>query len=181
MSEWITKYTCGSCKYYEFEGENSKGYCSWYKAYYYPTDSCRNWEESDSFHSGTAGCFLTTACCEYKGLADDCYELQKMRSFRDEYILKELPDGKNLISDYYKMAPGIVSRIQNSINKEFILKGIYSSVCKIIGMINSGQKERAIKGYKEMVENVKNVLTINNRLKDTELKSYFKLQSRNNT
>ena len=108
--------TCGSCRYYEYEGENTKGYCSWYKAYYYADDSCSHWEEKEGGFSASGGCFLTTACCEYKGLPDDCDELQAMRRIRDEYIRNQ-PYGDKLIRNYYESAPGIVQKINEREDK----------------------------------------------------------------
>ena len=63
--DYVEMNKCGSCKYYTYEGEYKKGYCSWYKSYYYADDSCSHWEEGNI--SSTGGCFLTTACCEHKG------------------------------------------------------------------------------------------------------------------
>lgn len=38
------KYHCGSCEFFEWNGEKySKGYCSWYKVYYYADDACDHW------------------------------------------------------------------------------------------------------------------------------------------
>ena len=34
------------------------------------------------------GCFITTACCETLGLADDCFELRTLRRYRDEVLAK---------------------------------------------------------------------------------------------
>ena len=31
---------CGGCIDYDFQGDNYKGYCSYYRSYYYPGDSC---------------------------------------------------------------------------------------------------------------------------------------------
>ena len=40
------KYRCGSCIYCEWDGDPyHKGYCSWYKTYYYPEDRCEHWKE----------------------------------------------------------------------------------------------------------------------------------------
>lgn len=86
---------CRSCKYYEFSGENSKGLCSWYNAYYYADDSCKHYEEGSS--SGSGWCFLTTACCKYKGLPDDCAELETLRRFRDNYL-----KGRNTVRSLYE-------------------------------------------------------------------------------
>lgn len=60
---------------------------------------------------------MTTACCEYKGLGDDCYELQTLRNLRDEYIRKQ-PYGEELIKNYYKEAPEIVIKIKKSKDKD---------------------------------------------------------------
>lgn len=43
---YYVKYRCGSCKYFEWDGcDYSKGYCAWYKTYYYPSDSCDHWDD----------------------------------------------------------------------------------------------------------------------------------------
>lgn len=31
--DYVEMNKCGSCKYYTYEGEYKKGYCSWYKSY----------------------------------------------------------------------------------------------------------------------------------------------------
>ncbi len=37
---------CGNCSYFTYEGMYSKGYCSCYKCYCYPTDNgCRYFTE----------------------------------------------------------------------------------------------------------------------------------------
>ena len=38
---------------------------------------------------------------------DDCYEMQVMRRFRDEYLM-QTDEGRSIIKDYYEVAPGIV-------------------------------------------------------------------------
>lgn len=58
-------------------------------------------------------CFITTAVCLEEGKPDDCAELTAFRGFRDGY-LRSCPDGPALISEYYKIAPGIVARIDLS-------------------------------------------------------------------
>ena len=45
-----------------------------------------------------------------KSKPDDCYELTTFRSFRDDWLAAQ-PDGQALIQEYYRIAPGIVTKI----------------------------------------------------------------------
>ncbi len=149
MSEYVKEGTCGACKYHENKGDNTKGYCSYYRAYYYNDDSCSHYEESNAFHSGSSGCFLTTACCVYKGLLDDCYELETIRGLRDKYILCQ-SYGKEMIKDYYKEAPEIVKKINASKNSDEILELTYKSVLEIVNLIEMGKNDEAVINYMMM-------------------------------
>ena len=120
---------CGDCV--EYDRENSVyGWCKRYNnSKVYENDSaCLYFEETRS-SSGT-GCFLTTACCEYKGLPDDCHELTIMRKFRDEY-LKSKQYGKEMIDAYYERAPKIVERINQSDRKNEMLDYIYKEIYRL--------------------------------------------------
>jgi hypothetical protein len=55
-------------------------------------------------------CFLTTACVNYAGLADDCFELSALRRFRDNVLLR-MSGGPDDIALYYSCAPRIVQRM----------------------------------------------------------------------
>lgn len=132
---------CRDCYYYTFEGEDKKGYCSYYKQYYYPTESCRYEKRSSS-----GGCFMTTACCEYKGLPDDCHELTQMRYIRDSY-LKQTQLGNGLISLYYEEAPHIVQKIMSKANKQELLEQIYQRITDIVSDIDLKKYDEAISKY----------------------------------
>ena len=88
-------------------------------------------------------CFLTTACVEHAGLPDDCPELQLMRKFRDEYI-RLLPDGSNLIEDYYRTAPLIVQRIKSGMDADAVLENLLSTVRSVVELIQAGRKSEAL-------------------------------------
>lgn len=60
--------------------------------------------------SSSSGCFITSAVCCTLGKPDDCYELTTFRSFRDDWLAAQ-PDGQALIQEYYRIAPGIVTKI----------------------------------------------------------------------
>jgi hypothetical protein len=73
---------------------------------------------------GSGGCFITTACVEYMNLADDCYELETLRKFRDEYMLKH-ENGINLAQTYYETAPKIVEILKTKQNAKEIFTDLY--------------------------------------------------------
>lgn len=96
--------------------------------------------------SGSSGCFLTTACCVYKGLPDDCHELQVLRKLRDEYI-KEQPYGEELIGNYYAEAPLIVKAINSSEERDSILEETYQKIVSIVKVIEDGKNDEAVIQY----------------------------------
>jgi hypothetical protein len=55
-------------------------------------------------------CYLTTAAVGAVGLADDCWELQTLRHFRDT-VLRQSERGQRLIRHYYRYAPALVADI----------------------------------------------------------------------
>ena len=105
--------------------------------------------------SSSGGCYLTTACVECKGLADDCYELTMLRNFRDTYLAKQV-GGKEEIEDYYENAPRIVREIDSRKDAVDVYEDIYDKVIKpCIDCIENGKQEDARKLYKEMVSQLK--------------------------
>lgn len=63
--------------------------------------------------SGSNGCFITTAVCDYLGKPDDCQELMDFRRFRDSW-LRHQPGGEALVREYYETAPELVRRMHAS-------------------------------------------------------------------
>lgn len=55
-------------------------------------------------------CFITTACARSRGLADDCYELELLRMFRENYVAAR-PDGEEVLTEYRVKAPLLVAAI----------------------------------------------------------------------
>jgi len=159
MADYIKRGTCGACKEFEFEGNNKKGYCRRYGAYYWDDDSCSRYDEDDErLSNGGSTCFLTTACCQHRHLPDDCHELTTLRSFRDTY-LNESEDGKNLVKEYYRIAPAIVSKIMVHPQKNEILDTIYSEVCRIVALIEAHEDDDAVEAYQKMVLDVQSRLS----------------------
>nr|VFJ54216.1 MAG: hypothetical protein BECKDK2373C_GA0170839_104224 [Candidatus Kentron sp. DK] len=100
---------------------------------------------------GGGGCFLTTACVKHAGLPDDCYELETLRRFRDNYIMKRA-DGNTLLHEYYSNGPKIVASLLSSRTHEFELKGVYLEIERSVRLIESGSNEEALRCYRKMYD-----------------------------
>lgn len=157
-------YDDKSCRYYPNSEDvtdcgcpywSSGNYCQAKKGYVsgncdYNYTSCVYYNEGN----GSGGCFLTTACVEWKGLPDDCDELQTLRKYRDTY-LNSFEDGRKDVEQYYKIAPGIVERITNSPNKDKLLESIYTElVLPCVDLIKKGKYSEAHWHYKTYVWNL---------------------------
>lgn len=100
-------------------------------------------------------CYITTAVCESQGKADDCYELELLRSYRDGYLLST-EDGQALVKEYYNIAPTIVNRINRQDNAEEIYGGIWDSwLSGCVHLIEAGEKEACREKYMDMVYELK--------------------------
>lgn len=86
-------------------------------------DVLKNLNESQK-ENESEGCFITTAVRDSFNKPDDCYELTMFRHFRDNW-LKNQPDGKELIKEYYNIAPKIVSTINKLPNASDIYMNIW--------------------------------------------------------
>ena len=148
-----------SCPFYKLESSgwfSSDHYCikqekavdsdTYYKY-------CRNYDYRDcpiyKHQSSSGGCYLTSACTAARGLPDDCYELQTLRRFRDEW-LKYQPDGILLIAQYYEVGPKIVDVIDKLNSRLEIYDDLYLNlVIPCVEMIETGQNENALKLYRQ--------------------------------
>lgn len=126
--------------------EEEERYCKGYTGY----KDCPVYNESNS----SRDCYLTTACCEFRGLPDDCDELTTLRAFRDNYM-KNLENGEEDIKEYYTLAPQICSCIDEQ--SEEVREHIYNDyiyhkvIVPCVELIKSGRNEEAYKLYKSMV------------------------------
>jgi hypothetical protein len=96
-----------------------------------------------------SGCFLTTACVQYAGLQDDCYELTVLRQFRDNYLLA-LPNGQAMFDEYYRVAPSIVDAIEQSKERDTVLTDILTQVRQAVRCIETKNNESALNIYVQM-------------------------------
>lgn len=91
----------------------------------YPKDgfSPATYEQIASGFRSRKLCFITTAVCEFEGKPDNCAELQAFRGFRDNW-LSGCEDGADLITEYYRIAPAIVTVIDYCDDREAVYDAI---------------------------------------------------------
>ncbi len=99
-------------------------------------------------------CFITTACCEWSGLPDNCKELRILRSFRDRYMLQE-KEGQIDLEEYYKIAPKIIESISATDNQDYVYGELFKKIKTAVVLIEKGDDEAAYLLYKEMISGVK--------------------------
>lgn len=101
-------------------------------------------------------CFITTAVCEYLGKDDDCVELNTLRAYRDNW-LKFQPGGRELIAEYYNIAPLIVSRLKASPQYAVCCEMLWDEyITPCLCMIAKGEYEDCKQKYIDMVSYMQN-------------------------
>ena len=96
-------------------------------------------------------CYITTAVCASLGKPDDCYELNLMRRYRDEYLVNQ-KGGEEIVAEYYDIAPTIVNRINRMENSEDVYADIWNHYLHpCVSMIESDNLEACRKIYTDMV------------------------------
>lgn len=147
---------CGSCANFEEERGNSlysssnpsyvKGYCTWYRSFYYPDDSCSAHYRSRTSDGG--GCFITTIVCDILGLPDDCEVMETLRSFRGEVLQKD-ERYRDILFEYDTLGPMIAKEIRNE--DVGFAAALYNVFLKpITSLIKKNKNEEAIQNYKNM-------------------------------
>jgi len=93
------------------------------------------------------GCFITTAVTSQQGKPDNCYELEVLRKFRDDYMM-ENPQYHRFVQQYYKEAPWIMSKLEDSPQKNNIYKVFYLAfIVPAIAAIENNENEQALEIY----------------------------------
>lgn len=142
--------------------ENAKKY--YQKAYNFGNDEIKSvakeallrLNNSQTKTNTNDGCFITTAVCENFSKPDDCYELIMFRNFRDNWLSKQI-DGKQLITEYYSIAPKIVKKINNLSNAKEIYQQIWEKYLKSCLYYLEQKDEKSCKRqYIQMVLDLKN-------------------------
>lgn len=93
------------------------------------------------------GCFITTACVTERGLADNCDELETLRSLRENYM-RNTEQGKELLNEYLLLGPAVVAAIGECENRSAIYDYLYQHmIMPAVGMIKKGDHQQAVDWY----------------------------------
>jgi hypothetical protein len=125
---------------------------------YYPTGGIK--AVINPRNKGEEGdCFITTSCVKYFGLPDNCYELQILRKFRDNYLLKS-KKGQELVFQYYLLAPAIVTRMEHARQKKLLFKEVFLQIRQACNAIEKKEFSKATRIYKDAVLYLVNYLKV---------------------
>lgn len=101
------------------------------------------------------GCFLTTACVDAMGMADDCWVLETARKFRDTFMA-ETPEKAKEILEYYELAPKIVEKINQVPDSRRIWKRLFwGYITPFVTEAKLGNNEVAHILYKNLIKRAK--------------------------
>ena len=96
-------------------------------------------------------CFITTAVCESFGKPDNCYELERFRAFRDQCMMKT-ERGRELVEEYYNIAPAIVTCIGMEEKPEQVYASIWKTwLSPCLSDLEEGRLTACGDRYEEMV------------------------------
>jgi hypothetical protein len=96
-------------------------------------------------------CFFTSACVETLGLPDDCDILLALGDFRDSYVAT-MPDGAQIIENYYAIAPSIVRAIDRSENALEVYVHIHATAVECVDAIQRDAPQGAIARYLDIFQ-----------------------------
>ena len=143
----------------QYKGESSQALIGhiqkkWKEAFPKSNISASDYEDIEKgFHR--KWCYITTAACQVKGMADDCEELNLLRDYRDTYMAG-LREGDRVILDYYDIAPSIVKHINMRPDADLIYDGIWEKyIGPCILLIREGKMEECMNLYTKMVLDLK--------------------------
>jgi tetratricopeptide (TPR) repeat protein len=106
----------------------------------------------------SSDCFITTAVCQSFSKPDDCYELTAFRNFRDNWLMYQ-NGGKQLVEEYYQIAPAIVAAINKNPQKDSLYFSIWQEhLLPCLQFIEEGKLDKCKEKYAAMVTGLKKLV-----------------------
>jgi len=161
---------CMYCDCMDLSDRNDYGeaYCTEKRTYYDPDSSVCSYyytpcSESTSYkeyenereqeeYDNPSICYITTIVCDILNKGDNCYELNTLRQFRDNYMLKDKSCLKILL-EYEIVGPLIARCIKSDSNKERVANYIFNMhIIPTVNLLIDNSYEEAIKSYTLLVK-----------------------------
>lgn len=138
---------CRDCSWYdEREYYRGKGYCSYYRDYYYPNSSACSHFQDKNYYSP---CYITTIVCHKLGMDDYCNTLKKLRLLRDGVMQKDEKYAE-VLKEYDVVGPEIAKSIEDDSDKDLCKKVYDGYLSKIVKKVESKDFLSAIVSYEQM-------------------------------
>lgn len=102
---------------------------------------------------GAFDCYVTTATMQALKKPDDCYELQKFRYFRDNWVIQNHPEQ---VVQYYETAPSIIEAIEASSQKHEVYERLWNDFLSLgLRLLEQEDFENAYLLYQKMLFELK--------------------------
>lgn len=148
---------CGSCDNFEdakvkkpYDKSNPdyvKGFCNWYRTFYYPDDFCENHFRPRGYQKN---CYITTILCDRLGYDDQCDTLNTLREFRNCYLQKDEKYAP-ILYEYDIVGPKIAEELE--MEDIEIIQGLYDGfIMPIVSEIKSKNYQEAVHDYITMTK-----------------------------
>jgi hypothetical protein len=106
-------------------------------------------------------CYITSAVCDSMDKPDDCYELTAFRAFRDTYM-RGTPERLKLISQYYELAPVIVTYINYCTDRKAYYDMLWNKyLSRCLKAIEAKKYDICEKYYIKMVNDLRKKVPLN--------------------
>ena len=120
---WANSGGWGNGRWVDNGWSNSSNGGRWQDSGWSNSSNGGHWTDQGWNNSGS-GCYVTTACVDHIGLADDCEEMEILRHFRD-LLVEQDEEFRDAVLEYYRKAPVIVQKINDSETKDEELEYLY--------------------------------------------------------
>jgi hypothetical protein len=100
------------------------------------------WAAKKARDSENGGCFVSTACVNYAGLPDDCWELRMLRLLRERHV-QNSSSGRDFLERYPKTSKLIIEGINNSAQRESLWAGLLEKCRSVAALIADGRDAEA--------------------------------------
>ena len=163
-------YTCNDCENYDPNNTNrwNDGFCSYYCKYFSKSDkACSKFEKRRDIDTT---CFLTTAICNIFGFEDNCFGLETLRNFRDNYLVKDERYHK-LLAEYEVIGPVISNNLYHDEHRMEVADYYFENYLYniIVNLSTYKDYDEAVNMYIEMVNDMKRMYGVNLEVTDSDV------------